>query len=127
MNDTTRELGGAPGVAILGSLVTSTSSSSIADAIRGLGGADQALARSGLTGAMQAAQHVGAGGQAIVDSAKQAFVDGLGSAAIVGSVVVALASVLAYRLLPKTHSAMGTDAPPVDIEDGDEEREPALV
>jgi EmrB/QacA subfamily drug resistance transporter len=127
MNDTTRELGGALGVAILGSLVTSTYSSSIADAIRGLGGADQALARSGLTGAMQAAQHVGAGGQAIVDSAKQAFVDGLGSAAIVGSVVVALASVLAYRLLPKTHSAMGTDAPPVDIEDGDEEREPALV
>jgi EmrB/QacA subfamily drug resistance transporter len=120
MNDTTRELGGALGVAILGSFVTSTYSSSIADAIKGLSGTDQGLARSGLTGAMQAAQHLGAGGQALVDSAKQAFVDGLGTAAVAGSVVVALASLVAYRLLPRTHAAMGTSAPPVDIDDVDE-------
>jgi EmrB/QacA subfamily drug resistance transporter len=117
MNDTTRELGGALGVAILGSLVTSTYASSIADAIGGLGDADQSLARSGLTGAMQAARNLGADGGALVDTAKQAFVDGLGAAAIVGAVVVAVAAVASSWLLPRTHAAMGTEEPPEIVED----------
>ncbi|MDQ2648866.1 MAG: DHA2 family efflux MFS transporter permease subunit [Actinomycetota bacterium] len=117
MNDTTRELGGALGVAVLGSLVTSTYSSSIADAISGLGGGDQSVARSGLTGALQVAKDLGASGAPLIDTAKQAFVDGLGNAAIVGAVIVALAAVASARLLPKTHNEMGTDEAPVDVEE----------
>jgi len=42
MNDTTRELGGALGVAVLGSLLTSTYASSIGDAASGLGDPEDA-------------------------------------------------------------------------------------
>ena len=57
MNDTTRELGGALGVAVLGSLVTSTYTSSIGDALSGLSGAQRTAAESGLVGAFGVARH----------------------------------------------------------------------
>jgi EmrB/QacA subfamily drug resistance transporter len=100
MNDTTRELGGALGVAVLGSLVTSTYASSLGDAVSGLSGADRAAAESGLVGAFGVAQHLGADGAALMEAAKQAFVDGMGVAAVTGAVVVAIAAIVSYRLLP---------------------------
>jgi EmrB/QacA subfamily drug resistance transporter len=100
MNDTTRELGGALGVAILGSLVTSTYTSSIGDAVRGLSGAQRAAAESGLVGAFGVARQMGAEGQALIVAAKQAFVDGISVAALVGAAVVAVAAVVAHRTLP---------------------------
>jgi EmrB/QacA subfamily drug resistance transporter len=106
MNDTTRELGGALGVAVLGSLVTSTYATSIGGAIGDLSGPQQALARSGLTGAFAVAHSLGSGGDALVATAKAAFVDGLGVAAIGGAVIVAIASIVAYRLLPHTGHAV---------------------
>ena len=63
MNDTTRELGGALGVAVLGSLVTSTYASSLGDAVNGLSGADRAAAESGLVGAFGVAQRLGCRGR----------------------------------------------------------------
>jgi hypothetical protein len=112
MNDTTRELGGALGVAVLGSLVTSTYASSLGDAVSGLSGADRAAAESGLVGAFGVAQHLGADGVALMDAAKQAFVDGMGVAAVTGAVVVALAAIVSYRLLP--HGPAADPAPEVD-------------
>jgi DHA2 family integral membrane protein (MFS transporter) len=100
MNDTTRELGGALGVAVLGSLVTSTYASSLGDAVSSLSGADRAAAESGLVGAFGVAQSLGAEGAALMEAAKQAFVDGMGVAAVTGAVVVAIAAILSYRLLP---------------------------
>lgn len=101
MNDTTRELGGALGVAILGSLVTSTYTTSIGDAVSGLSDPQQAAARSGLVGAFGVAHELGAGGGAVIDAAKQAFVDGIGVAALTGAFVVAVAAVAVHRLLPR--------------------------
>jgi EmrB/QacA subfamily drug resistance transporter len=103
MNDTTRELGGALGVAVLGSLVTSSYTSSLGDTLHGLSGAQQAAAESGLVGAFGVARQLGEGGEALVAAAKQAFVDGLGVAALVGAAVVAVAAVLAHRTLPRHH------------------------
>jgi hypothetical protein len=105
MNDTTRELGGALGVAVLGSLVTSTYASSIGDSLTGLGGAERGIAESGLVGAFDVASRLGADGAAVVDAAKQAFVDGIGVAAIAGSIAVAIAAVATYRLLPRQVAA----------------------
>jgi EmrB/QacA subfamily drug resistance transporter len=101
MNDTTRELGGALGVAVLGSLVTSAYTNSIGDALTGLSGADRAAAESGLTGALGVGQRLGAGGADLVEAAKQAFVDGLSLAAVGGAIAVAVAAVAAWRLLPR--------------------------
>jgi DHA2 family integral membrane protein (MFS transporter) len=120
MNDTTRELGGALGVAVLGSLVTSTYASSLGDAVSGLSGADRAAAESGLVGAFGVAQQLGAEGAGLVEAAKQAFVDGMGVASITGAVVVAIAAVLSYRLLPHGPGAVPArddDAPEVAASD----------
>jgi EmrB/QacA subfamily drug resistance transporter len=118
MNDTTRELGGALGVAILGSLVTSAYTGSISGALDGLSGAQQAAAESGLTGALGVAAQLGESGGALVAAAKQAFVDGLGIAAIAGAVGVALAAVVTARLLPRSATAESTNAAdaPIPVE-----------
>ncbi len=101
MNDTTREMGGALGVAILGSLVTSAYTGSLGGAIAGLSNSDQAAARSGLVGAFTVASRMGPDGAELVAAAKQAFVDGIGLATLTGAVVVALAAVAARNLLPR--------------------------
>jgi Na+/melibiose symporter-like transporter len=120
MNDTTRELGGALGVAMLGSLVTSTYASSMGDAIAGLPGPQRAMAESGLVGAFNVASQLGTGGNAVIEAAKQAFVDGIGVAAITGAVVVAIAAVVSARLLPRgaeLSAPPATSAPDVVLED----------
>ncbi len=102
MNDTTRELGGALGVAILGSVVTSRYTSSIGPALANLPASAQSAADSGLTGALKVAQGIGGGpGQALADAARSAFVDGMVAAAVVGAVVVAIAAVASWFLLPQ--------------------------
>jgi EmrB/QacA subfamily drug resistance transporter len=122
MNDTTRELGGALGVAVLGSLVTSTYTGAIADSVSGLPAPAQAAAESGLTGALAVAGQLGAEGVALADAARQAFVDGMSFAALVGAAVVAVASLLTWRTLPR-HAAPapeGTAAGEVHDADVDE-------
>ena len=131
MNDTTRELGGALGVAVLGSLVTSRYTSSLASALEGVAAPVRAIANTGLSGAVGLADHPeqfpGLGlspetAHGIKIAAQQAFVDGLGLAALVGAAVVALASVAVFRYLPSDRTN-----PEVVGEDGPEEEEAALV
>ena len=118
MNDTTRELGGALGVAVLGSVVTSTYAGRLSGALEGLPDQARAVAESGLTGAFFVADEMGAGGETLVAAAKQAFVDGLSLAAIIGGIVVALVAVLVRRGLP-AHVA-GPVAEPAARDMGDE-------
>jgi EmrB/QacA subfamily drug resistance transporter len=109
MNDTTRELGGALGVAVLGSLVTSRYASELASVLGDVATPVREIARSGLSGAVALADtpeqfpgvRLPAGvGEGIKAAAQQAFVDGLGVAALVGAAVVAVASVVVFRYLP---------------------------
>jgi len=112
MNDTTRELGGALGVAILGSLVTSRFTSSLSPALTGLPEQARGVAESGLTGALEVARQLGgAPGQALQAAGQQAFVDGLGLAATVGAVVVFSAAVAAWFLLPRGATAPAHPVP----------------
>ena len=126
MNDTTRELGGALGVAVLGSVVTSQYTSGIGATLAGLPEQARGLADSGLAGALRVAGNVGgAEGEALTAAAKQAFVDGLSLAAIVGSVVVFVAAFVSWKLLPRTTSAPFV-SPPRD-EDRSVVEQPSLV
>jgi EmrB/QacA subfamily drug resistance transporter len=124
MNDTTRELGGALGVAVLGSLVTSQFTSSITPALVDLPARLRDVADSGLAGALGVAEQIGgAQGQLIADAAKQSFVDGIGLAAAVAAVVVLLAAVVSAKLLPASHilpAAAGAAGPadPAPVGDG---------
>jgi EmrB/QacA subfamily drug resistance transporter len=127
MNDTTRELGGALGVAVLGSIVTSQYASGISSDIAGLPEQVRRAAESGLTGALQVGAQIGGDqGAALIGAARQAFVDGLGTAALVGSVVVLSAAIAARLLLPRQGDAFAqapTDLSrpnPTDVVAGDD-------
>jgi hypothetical protein len=107
MNDTTRELGGALGVAVLGSVVTSGYTSGLAPAIGALPEQARSVAESGLSGALAVAGRLTAAeGEQLATAAKQAFVDGLGTAAVIGSVVVFLAAGAARLFLPHDKDAL---------------------
>jgi EmrB/QacA subfamily drug resistance transporter len=126
MNDTTRELGGALGVAVLGSLVTSTYTASIGDAVAGLGGRERAVAESGLVGAFDVARGMGAAGSELVAAANQAFMDGVQVAALTGAAVVVVAAVAAWRLLPRTLPAAVELAERIEPAEGGEELDEEL-
>src|SRR2546426_1636619 len=100
MNDTTRQVGGALGVAVLGSLLTAGYASSMGDFLRGhaLPAASVGPVKSSVGAAMQlAAQLGGARGDALRAAAGRAFVNathlslyvGVG-VALVGVVVVVM-------------------------------------
>ena len=100
MNDTTRELGGALGVAVLGSLVLSQFQSSISGSISGLPDQARNLADSGLAGALQAAQQLGGEvGRQLTAAAKDAYVTGMGMACTVAAIVALLAAGVVWRFL----------------------------
>jgi EmrB/QacA subfamily drug resistance transporter len=96
VNDTTRELGGALGVAVMGSLVASQFRTSVHDAVAGL----PAKASHSFADALQtAAATGGARGGVIANAAKVSFVDAFTSTLWVAAVVVVVASALVAWLL----------------------------
>ncbi len=110
MNDTTRELGGALGVAVLGSVVTSRYTAGLGTATNFLPDGPRAIAESGISGAMVVAEKLPkAAGDALTTAARNAFVDGMGTAALLGAVVVLSAAVAAYFLLPHNVSGQAND------------------
>jgi MFS family permease len=98
VNDTTRELGGALGVGVLGSILASVYASHVHDALPGA----PAELVSAASASLGAALHV-TGVPGLAEAAKQAFIDGLGVATLVGAVVAASGALLAYRFLPAAH------------------------
>jgi EmrB/QacA subfamily drug resistance transporter len=104
MNDTTRQVGGAVGVAVLGSLLLSTYSSRLGSAISGrvppqlVGAAKDSVGHAlGVARDVPAAQPFAS---QIVRAARSAFVDGFHVAAIVGACVLLVAAAGVLRWLP---------------------------
>lgn len=101
MNDTVRELGGSLGVAIIGSILASRYAHGIADAVGGsVPQRVQDVASESLGGALGVASQFGDGGPAFVADAKAAWVEAFQYSVLVGSVVVALSGIIAWRFLP---------------------------
>lgn len=103
MNDTTRELGGALGIAVLGSVLGSTYSSKIADAVSSLPQQAQDIASNSLAGALTIAEQGGAMGDILADAAKSAWMTGMSRAMLIAAVIVALAALSAAIWLPHQH------------------------
>ncbi|MEX2032708.1 MAG: hypothetical protein WEA81_07555, partial [Dehalococcoidia bacterium] len=116
MNDTTRQVGAALGVAVIGSLMSSTYSARVAEALRGLGPDMIARAQASVGAALQIASQSGVEGAAIAEGAKLAFVDAMTTGLLAGSAVAVLGALVALIWLPAT----GTDAGETfeDAEDG---------
>jgi EmrB/QacA subfamily drug resistance transporter len=101
MNDCTRELGAALGVAVLGSLAASRYSHSIDGAIDTIPASAQAATKSSLAGALDAARGLApADARAVTSAASQAFVSGIHFAVTVGAALAVTAAVVVYRYLP---------------------------
>ncbi len=111
MNDTTRELGGALGVAVLGSLVTTRFTASLGPSLVGLPGDAQRASRTGLAGALTTAARLpGLAGMQLAQTARSAFVDGVAIAAGVGAGVLLVTAVVAFALLPGRAGGQATVA-----------------
>jgi len=112
VNDTTRQVGGALGVAVLGSVMSSTYGSRVSDAISGLPvSAEQATAIHDQIGAaMRAASEIGGGpGRALADVASRGFTDGMSTAFIIGAAALAFGTAIVTLFLParaRDHDAL---------------------
>jgi hypothetical protein len=101
VNDTTREIGGALGVAILGSVFSAAFAERMAPVAATLPADAAALARDSIGGAIAVAQQVGgSAGEAITAAARSAFVEGMGLAALIGAAVAVGGAVVAALWLP---------------------------
>jgi EmrB/QacA subfamily drug resistance transporter len=101
VNDTTRELGGALGVAVLGSLVASRYTSHLKPALTHLPAALRTASLGSVGGAVGVAGQVGGRvGALLAAQARLAFVSGLRSTFAIGSAVAVVAAILVYRNMP---------------------------
>jgi hypothetical protein len=115
-NDTTRELGGALGVAVLGSLLASQYTSGMSDAVADLEPRLRGVAESSIGGALGLFQE-GRVGADVAAAARSAFVDGLTLAAATGGILVFLAMFAVKKYLPsdRDNAEVTGEAQPVPV------------
>jgi len=112
MNDVTRQVGGALGVAIVGSLINTIYTSRIGDAAAALPAKVQAPVESSIGGANAVAEHLPSpAGAHLVSAAADAFTTALGYGLLAAAAVALLgAGVVAWKL-PARHGAAHGSAP----------------
>ncbi|MDL9937554.1 MFS transporter [Gordonia sp. ABSL1-1] len=104
VNDTSRELGGTLGVAVLGSILASVYSSRVADDLAGLPLPEQAreVAQSSVMAGVQVAQSIpGEVGQRLESITTSAFLDGFHTASWVAAAVAAVAAEIGWLLFER--------------------------
>jgi MFS transporter, DHA2 family, multidrug resistance protein len=101
ISETSSELGGALGIAILGSIGTAVYRSQVADAVpTGVPPGDTATAKDTLGGAVETAETLPGGlGAGLVDAAREAFVQGMQIAALTSAAIAAVTAVLIVLFL----------------------------
>jgi EmrB/QacA subfamily drug resistance transporter len=103
VNDTTRELGGALGVAVLGSVMSSSYRPDVSQAISGFPvprGVAAAITDQ-VGAAMTVAERIGgAPGRQLADVASRAFTDGMGAAFLIGAVALLVGAAIVGLFLP---------------------------
>jgi EmrB/QacA subfamily drug resistance transporter len=101
MNDTVRQVGGALGVAILGSVLSSHYRGGMDAAAHGLPASTGHAAHDSIAGASAVAERIGgAAGHALQHTANAAFVDGMQIAMLVAAAVTMVGAAVALVLLP---------------------------
>ncbi len=113
VNDTAREVGGALGIAVMGSIVAAGFAANLDGAVAGLP-ADRAEVASGSVGAalQVAADLGGAAGTALADAARSAYLDAMGTALFVAAVVALLTVAVVQGYLPRRRHVAGSAVTP---------------
>jgi EmrB/QacA subfamily drug resistance transporter len=116
MNDVTRLTGGALGIAVVGSVITSIYASRVAGALDGLSPAARATARSSVGSARALADRLpGADGEALTAAAARAFTDALGlGLACAALLALMAAAIVAWRLPARHESAPRLEGVPAE-------------
>ncbi len=101
VNDTTRELGGALGVAVLGSLLASKFTAALPASVQSLPAPAQAAVRSSLGGALGVARSLPAAvGVPLEAAAKSAYVSAMSVSLVAAAAVAVAAAVMVRRFYP---------------------------
>ena len=101
VNDAAREVGGALGIAVLGSALADAYSSGVGDAVRAAPPELAHRAQEALPAALALAERLGAQGPVLAERAQAAFVDGLGAAMLIAAAAVAAAAVFVFWRAPR--------------------------
>jgi DHA2 family multidrug resistance protein-like MFS transporter len=114
VSNTIRQVGGALGVAILGSLLAAVYRTNITDQLAGLPAPARGAARESISGTYAVAERLGTGGGRLIDAGNSAFVQAMHWAAA-GSVVVGLLGVVvALAWLPRRSGVPAPRPEPVE-------------
>jgi EmrB/QacA subfamily drug resistance transporter len=101
MNDLLRQLGGALGVAVIGSVINTVYRDQMAGALAGLPAAAADAAGDSVGAAVAIADQVGgAAGQALAGAARSGFTDALGVAALVAAGFAIVTAIVVARAMP---------------------------
>jgi hypothetical protein len=100
VNDATRELGGALGVAVIGSVYASLYHSGLDSTDLSVTPAVRSAAKESIGAALATAHHLGSVGNPLLVSAKHAFFDGFQAGCLVAAGVLFVGAVFAAVVLP---------------------------
>lgn len=115
MNDTTRQIGGALGVAILGSVLASIYSSTMEPLVTSLPPQAAEHASDSIGGAFTVAAEAGDLAAPLIEAAKSAFIDGMGVAVWLAVGVAVAGAVVTWLFLPARPLAIETETPAPDV------------
>ena len=101
MNDTTRELGGALGVAVLGAILSASYEDKIRETASQFPEQVSNAIESSLAVALKVSEKLGPAADAVANAAKDAFMDGMSHAAMVAAVIIFISAIIAFIGLPK--------------------------
>ena len=108
MNDTTREVGSAIGIALMGAVYSSNYTASLPD-LSGLPADAAEVARESGAGGLAVAAQLGAAGNGLAEAVRTAFMDGLSASMVVVAVIVGVAAVTSFVFAPRTPAAPAED------------------
>jgi EmrB/QacA subfamily drug resistance transporter len=102
MNDTTRQVGGALGVAVLGTIINHAYLHQVDGLTGRLPPQVMQAVQSSIQGAHVAAAHIStpAVTQVVIDTANRAFVSGMTEAMFAAAIIMGIASLVAFAILP---------------------------
>jgi EmrB/QacA subfamily drug resistance transporter len=127
MNDTTRQVGGALGVAVLGSITAASYHASIdgSSVVAALPPQAQAVAHDSIGGAVAVAHQLPVGGAELIADASQSFVHAMNSTVLIGAAIALVGALVALVFLPARASDEIEEIPAVY--EGDPELEAAAA
>ncbi len=132
VNDTSREVGAALGVAVIGSMLSSLYGSRFLDNLPGNVPASAREAADGSLGAaLGVSAQLGRAGAGIADAAREAFVYAMSRASLVTAVIAVAGAFVAWRFLParatEEADAQAFDVIDVDVVEAPGVRQPAPI